>query len=369
MTLALWTLLVIAQAGGGPRTDAAAPPLADRVEIVLFSDFQCPFCAILAQPVHQLETQGVDGAGVTIRFKHFPLAIHPRAALAHQAALAAMQQGKFWEMHDLLFANQRKAERNDVLEYARRLGLDLDRFQKDLDSDDTKARIASDQAEGDALHITGTPIYYINGKPYAGARSYDQLKAMIAGERRRARALSDVTDTMVSRGPAAASVRIELFADLESPISAPAVSVLDELILRYPNDLRVQFRNLPLAFHPGAALAHEAAMTAAREGRFWEFARAVLASKQPSADRDLVVLAGRVGLDQAAFAQTIAEHRYAARVEADLEIARTRGIRGSPAVLVNGKRIDGVPTLPTLIGYVEAELKAKQAARLQRDQP
>ncbi len=184
----------MAQAAAGPRTDAAAPPPADRVEIVLFSDFQCPFCAVLAQPVRELEAKGVDGTGITVTFKHFPLSIHPQAALAHRAALAATQQGKFWEMHDLLFANQRKAERDDVLEYARRLGLDLDRFQKDLDSDETRARIASDQAEGETLHVTGTPTYYVNGKPYFGARSYEQLKLLIAGSQRRARAMSDVTD-------------------------------------------------------------------------------------------------------------------------------------------------------------------------------
>ncbi len=95
----------------------------------------------------------------------------------------------------------------------------------------------------------------------------------------------------------------------------------------------------------------------------------MLASPQPIGDRDLVALAGRIGLDRVAFAQTLARHRYAARVEADLEIARARGIRGSPALLVNGNRLDGVPTLSTLTQYVEAELKARPAARLQRDQP
>jgi protein-disulfide isomerase len=369
MILTLWALFVVAAQGAQARGLAPAPVAAvpaDRVEVVLFSDFQCPFCAALAQPVRQLETKGVDGIPVVVRFRHFPLAMHPHAPLAHEAALAAMQQGKFWEMHDLLFANQRKAERDDVVGYARALGLDLDRFQKDMDSAETKARIASDQADGQRLGITATPTYFINGKPYVGARSYDQLTTLIAGERRRTRALSEVTDAMVSIGPAAAPVIIELFADLESPVSASALAVVDDVLRRYPSDVRLQFRNMPLSFHPGAARAHEAAMTAAKDGRFWEFARGVLASP-PAGDRDLTALAGRVGLDEAAFERTLAEHRYAARVEADLALARTRGIRGSPALLVNGRRIDGVPTLSTLTQYVDAELMTRHAARLQRD--
>ena len=78
---------------------SGTPP--DWVEIVLFSDFQCPFCAQIAQPIRELQTNGVDGVRATIRFKHFPLSIHPNAQLAHQAAVAAGEQGKFWEMHDL----------------------------------------------------------------------------------------------------------------------------------------------------------------------------------------------------------------------------------------------------------------------------
>ena len=366
MMLLLWTLLIAAQTTSAPGAAARAPAPADRVEVVLFSDFQCPFCALLAQPVRQLETKGVEGVDVTVRFKNFPLPIHPRAALAHQAALAAMRQGKFWEMHDLLFANQRKAERDDVLGYARTLGLDLVRFQKDIDSDEIKASIAADKAEGDRRRVTGTPTYYINGKPYVGARSYEQLKQLVVGEQRRARALSDVTDTMVSQGASDAPVIIELFADLESPISPSAVRVVDEVMARYPAEVRLQFRNLPLAFHPGAALAHEAAMTAAKAGRFWDFARGVLARRQPATDRDLIALAGRLGLDEAAFADTLRQHRYAARVDADLDVARTRGVRGSPALFVNGRRIDGVPTLAALTQYVEAELMARHVGRLEQ---
>jgi protein-disulfide isomerase len=380
MTALLWMALVFLQSAQGAQGAQAARPApaaaeggpalsAGRVEIVLYSDFQCPFCALLAGPMRQLQASGVDGVDVVVRFKNFPLAMHPASPLAHQAALAAKQQGRFWEMHDLLFANQRKVTRDDLVGYARRLNLDVDRFQSDMGSEATKAAIAADEADGTRLNITGTPTYYINGRTYVGARSYDQLKALVTGETRRIRALADVTDSMLSLGPPDAAIVIELFADLESPVSPPALSVIDDVMRRHPGEVRLQFRNLPLSFHPGAAAAHEGAMAAAKAGRFWEFARGVLASPHPPGTADLVALAGRLGLDEAAFAQAVAQHRYAPRVDADLDLARKRGIRGSPALLVNGRRIDGAPTAAVLTQYVETELMARHSDRLDWKHP
>src|SRR6266481_2717123 len=82
------------------------PKAAQTVTIELFSDFQCPFCAQFAPAFRELQKRGVEGVSATIRFKQFPLNFHPDAQLAAQAALAANEQGRFWEMHDLLFANQ-----------------------------------------------------------------------------------------------------------------------------------------------------------------------------------------------------------------------------------------------------------------------
>src|SRR5712671_2369158 len=93
---------VVAPASSAPAVDetSLAP-----VEIVLYSDFQCPYCAQFAQPFRELETKGIDGVKTRVQFKNFPLSIHPNALVAHRAAMAAKGQGKFWEMHDLLFAN------------------------------------------------------------------------------------------------------------------------------------------------------------------------------------------------------------------------------------------------------------------------
>jgi len=341
---------------------AAASPR-HPIEIVLFSDFQCPFCAQLAGPIRALDTTPIDGVDVTVRFKHFPLAMHPDAPLAHRAALAAAEQNKFWEMHDLLFANRQHAKRDDLLVYAARLGLDVDRFRKDLDGDRITQRLDADKTEGARRGIDSTPTFYVNGREYVGARSLAQLKQIVENEGRRARALAEIGEAALSRGPADATVTIELFADLQSPLSRPAMAALNAVTARYPSAVRLQFRNFPLVFHPRAALAHEAAMIAARGSRFWEFAASLLDHQDSAGAQDLIALAGRVGLDETAFAAALADHRYAPRVDADVEDAGRRGIRGSPVIVVDGKRIDGVPSLQMLTEYIDAALTARQAKR------
>ncbi len=338
---------------------SAAPPAPDAVEIVLYSDFQCPFCAQLSAPFRQVQTEGVDGVKPTVHFKNFPLSIHPRARLAHLAAMAAGEQGKFWEMHDLLFTNQQHAARADFLGFAKQLHLDLKRFEAALDSPRLAAIVDADIAEGNRVSVEGTPTFYVNGKAYVGARSADQLRQIVRDERRRVRAVAEITDDVMSKGPRVARVTIEFFADLQSPVTAPADAVLSDVMKRYPSDVRVQFRNFPLAFHPQAPLAHEAAMTAARGGRFWDFESFLLSHQDAVREQDLIALAGRLGLDEARFADDLREHRYAPRVEADVQAGSQRGIRGSPVIVVNGKRIDGVPSLQTLTEYVEAALAAR----------
>ncbi len=172
-------------------------------------------------------------------------------------------------------------------------------------------------------------------------------------------ALAEITDAAMSKGPAGAPVTVEFYADLESPVSRSANYVLEELTAKYPDTVRLQFRNYPLAFHPQAELVHDAAMTAAREGHFWQMANYIFDHQESAREQDLIAYAGRLGMDQANFAETIHSHRYTPRVDADLAEGFQRGVHGSPVIFVNGKRIDGVPSLAVLIGYVDAALNGK----------
>jgi protein-disulfide isomerase len=355
MTLIL-SLLIFAAAATAEQRGPATLTRAEPVEIVLYSDFQCPYCAQFAQPFRELQAKGIDGAETTVTFKNFPLPTHPAAQLAHQAALAAKEQGKFWEMHDLLFANPRSVQRADLIGYAKQLGLDQAWFEKDMDSDRVKQAVAADVAEGNKAGVSGTPSYFINGKMYSGTRPLAQLKDLLVGEQRRARALAEISDSVMSKGPADAQVTLEFFADLQSPVTRPALDIVNQVVQRYPNTVRVQFRNFPLAFHPQASLAHEAAMTAGREGHFWELVTFILAHQDALREQDLVGYAGRLGLDQSKFAATLQEHRYLPRVEADIMAGQKRGIRGSPAILISDRRIDGVPSAQKLTELIEAAM-------------
>ena len=113
----------------------------------------------------------------TIIFKHFPLGFHKKAQLAAESTMAAHAQGKFWEMHDKIFANQKKIERPDLDGYAKEIGLDMKKFKAALDNGEFTARVKADMAEGQKAGVRGTPSIYVNGRKYQGQRD---AKAMIA---------------------------------------------------------------------------------------------------------------------------------------------------------------------------------------------
>ncbi len=132
------------------------------VTIVMFADFECPHCRAEAPVMRKLVDQFRGRAKLV--FKHFPLGGHDRAKPAAIAVEAAHQQGKFWEMHDLVFANQTALSDADLLEYAKEIGLDLPKFKKDIADKKVKADVEADRAEGDKLDIQGTPTVYVNGR-------------------------------------------------------------------------------------------------------------------------------------------------------------------------------------------------------------
>jgi len=141
-----------------------------QVTIVEFSDFECPYCG-RAHPILQQVLDEFEGR-VRLVFKHYPLSsAHPHALPAARAAIAAGNQGKFWEMHDLLFEHQRQLEDEDIEGYARQLDLDMDRFRADLVAAATQRRIEQDKAEGQRVGVEGTPTFFVNGRAFHGAPS------------------------------------------------------------------------------------------------------------------------------------------------------------------------------------------------------
>jgi protein-disulfide isomerase len=142
------------------------------VTVVEFADFQCPFCKANAGLSDQLLKEFPND--VRFAFKHFPLGKHAQAQDAARAAWAAQQQGKFWEMHDMIYASDLQQLSPEVLSgFAEKLGLDMDKYRVDLDSTSAAMAVSVDKMLGKSFKVGGTPTYYVNGKrvPDASAAS------------------------------------------------------------------------------------------------------------------------------------------------------------------------------------------------------
>ena len=154
----------------------ARGPQEAKATLVEFSDFQCPYSQ-RAQPVIQ---QLVEAFPNDLRhvYKNFPLSFHKQALPAAKACLAAGLQGKFWEMHNLLYENPKSLEEQDFKAHAQKLGLDQARFEKDLQSDALMQKVQADLEEARKAEVRGTPTLYLNGKRVAD-RSFEAMKKEI----------------------------------------------------------------------------------------------------------------------------------------------------------------------------------------------
>lgn len=162
---------------------AGAPvrgPADARITLVEFSDFECPYCSLATAEVKTvLQAYPKD---IRLVYKQFPLDMHPHARLGAMASLAALNQDKFWPMHDKLFSNFRKLTRENILAWAKELGLDLPKFTADLDSPKLKTVVDKDLHDGEQAGVNGTPAFFINGKHYNGPFTMAELKPIFEAE-------------------------------------------------------------------------------------------------------------------------------------------------------------------------------------------
>jgi protein-disulfide isomerase len=175
------------EAGRAPsRGNPKAP-----VTIVEFSDFQCPYC-VRARPAVK-RVREVYGDQVRFVFRHFPLDFHAQAQKAGEAAACAGEQGKFWEMHDLLWENSSKLQVADLKAHAATLGLDAAAFGACLDSGRHASLVESDLAAGQGYGVSGTPAFFVNGRPLVGAQPFEAFAQVIDDELARAGAAGRAT--------------------------------------------------------------------------------------------------------------------------------------------------------------------------------
>ena len=154
-------------------------PANAKVTIIEFSDFQCPYCKRGKDTIDQV--LAVYPQDVKLAFKHLPLDFHPQALPAAKATFAAQQQGKFWEMHDALFANQSRLGEGEkfYVETAQGLGLNIDKFKSDMNSEAATKQIEADKALAKEHGIQGTPGFFVGGVAVKGAYPIDHFKMII----------------------------------------------------------------------------------------------------------------------------------------------------------------------------------------------
>jgi protein-disulfide isomerase len=160
---------------GAARGQANAP-----IEMIEFSDFQCPFC----QRAHETVDKVLSTYGDRIHFvyRHYPVQGHPNAQQAAEASECANEQGQFWPYHDRLFANPRKLGDADLKEHAAALNLDTAKFNACVDGHKYQERVLGDMRDGEAVGVNGTPAFFINGRMLSGAQPFDAFKKIIDEE-------------------------------------------------------------------------------------------------------------------------------------------------------------------------------------------
>jgi len=393
-------------ANNGPRqNDAERIPVGDSpalgpsnalVTIVEFSDFECPFCSRVEDTLRQVRQR--YGNDVRIVWKNAPLPFHQNATPAAEAAMAANAQGKFWEMHDILYQNQRALSRQDLEGYAQRIGLDMGRFRRDMDAHTFQASIERDKQLAERLSAQGTPNFFVNGTNLVGAQPLERFTALIDRVLARARTIQPrerVYAEMVAnplpgeerpnnnnnpppdeqpqlnpdtvyrvpvgsspvQGSADALVTVVIFSDYQCPFCSRVEPTLRQLRERYGNDIRFVWKDQPLPFHNRAMPAAEAAREAfAQQGAtgFWRMHDTLFENQRAIEDADLERYAQAQGLNMERFRAALQGHTHQARIREDSTLAESIAANGTPHFFVNGKRLVGAQPLDAFTRAVDA---------------
>jgi protein-disulfide isomerase len=374
-----------------PLGDAPVSGPADApVTIVAWSDYACQYCNRAQITLDHL-ARLYPGQ---LRWVHRTLPLDEDNTLAAEAALAAAAQGRFRPMNDRLFALAGHVDRPTVELIARELGLDMVRFRADLDGHAHRASITADQAAARALGVTGTPTFFLNGRAVHGnqplavfvevvdqelARAAAQpagpgrYDALVAGGKPAADAPPDAASprhplegTTIYRvglglpghqvGPDDALVTIVVWSDFQCPFCARMAPVLAHLRDRYGGDVRVIYRHVAMSFHRHAAVAAEAAVAAAEQGKFWAFHDQVFGDFGHLERADLERFAAAAGLDLARFRAALDDHRYRDAVIAETAAAEALGVDGTPTLFLNGMPVGGARDAQTMERLVDAHL-------------
>jgi protein-disulfide isomerase len=402
-----------------PSEEDAAIPVSRRnpswgsrlalVTIVAFSDFQCPFCAMVEPTLTAIrEAYGPDT--VRIVWKNMPLPFHQNARPAAEAAMgvfALAGTDAFWKFHDLAFEDRQALGRDNYIQWAQAAGVtDVAAFAAGLDSHRWVEGVERDIGEAQAVNVEGTPSFFINGSFLNGAQPLvafkkqidleldkarasiragtprERLYAKLAAENYSAFAAAQAKDdarekqnaTAVfkiplgnspARGSASALVTIVEFSDFQCPFCARVEATLKALRDKYGEQLRLVWKNEPLRFHQAAEPAAEAALevrAAKGDAAFWQvhdkfFAEQNSLSAGEAPDVEAIVrLAAAAGVDPGRVKKAIAGEVHRKEIDADEDLADDFEANGTPHFFINGRRLVGAQPQAAFEKVIDEEI-------------
>ncbi len=390
------------------------------VTIVMWSDFECPFCGRVEPTITRILNENRND--VRVVWRDNPLPFHQNAGPAAQAAREAYAQGgdeKFWAMHDLLMADRTALSRQDLERYAGQLNLDMTRFRAALDGNTHAAGITADQQAAAALGARGTPAFFINGVQLMGAQPYERfnevIRAEIANAQRMVRggtARDQIYATLMRgartspaptpaqqpgkapaqarpqpdpaaiyrvpvgdspvKGPANALVTIVEFSEFQCPFCSRVLPTMNQIRERFGDDVRIVFKHNPLPFHNNAMPAAEAAMEVQAQlgdAAFWTFHDTLFENQRELTRENLERWAGALpGINMGRFRSALDEHTHREAITADQTLARSLGASGTPAFFINGRNLRGAQPFPAFEAVINEEL-ARARRQLEQGTP
>lgn len=369
------------------------------ITIIDFSSLQCPYCARGNETLKLLLEKYPQE--VRIVSKSFPLGFQMQSRPAAKAALAAGEQGKYWEMRELLFANMASFRGADMgaltAELAGQLGLDVERFVQDFQNPAYDAKILEDLELGASLGVQGTPHYFVNGVRVSGAQPFRMFDAIInhllleaeemveSGVSRDAlysefvkkyyEPIGPPEDELAAnaplklgpddlkigdsytKGPQDAPITIYEFSSFQCPFCKKGAGTLDELMKMYPGKIKLVYKNFPLSFQAQSEPAGRAALAAGRQGKFWEMYELIYENQTSLAEDGIFEkLAEKAGLDMKAFEKDMKDPAIAQQVVREQAEGEKIGVQGTPAFYINGTRLVGAQPIEKFKELIDAEL-------------
>lgn len=372
------------------KDDPVKGPADALVTIVEWSDFQCPFCSRVEPTIKKIvDTYGND---VRVVWKDNALPFHKEAKPAATLARMAYEKGGsdlFWKAHALLFENQKSLGAETYTKLAGQLGLNPAEVTQAIASNKYDAKISASMELASDLQARGTPHFFVNGRRIAGAQPFEKFDELVKTQLAAAKALvakgvprANVYDELMKtakgpqepekrdvpaptaknpfKGAANAKVVIQEFSDFQCPFCSRVNPTIKQILDEYPGQVKVVWRNMPLAFHKEAPLAAEAAYEAfVQKGSdgFWAYHDKLFENQKALQRADLDKYATELGLDMNKFKAALDARTHEAVVKADMAAAEKAGVRGTPAFTVNGYFLSGAQPFPQFKKLIDLAIK------------